>query len=122
MLFNKIFSSAKNLLDFNKLSDILKDKTYSKIVGFILESFTSLGGIFFTLWENFANSFNGYIEGAYRGFQGLAVFLLNASIMAISIYFPATSSTNILITTIITNAILNFEIDFENGHFFFGGE
>lgn len=52
MLFNKIFSSAKNLLDFNKLSDILKDKTYSKIVGFILESFTSLGGKFckFVQW------------------------------------------------------------------------
>lgn len=117
MLFNKIFSSAKDLLDFNKLSDILKDKAYSEIGEFIFESFTSLGGNFFSLWETFADSFNGYMDGTYRGYQGLAVFLLNASIMAISIYFPATSSTNILITTIITNAILNFEIDFENGHF-----
>lgn len=57
------------------------------------------------------------MDGTYRGYQGIAVFILNASIMAISIFFPAISTTNILLTTIITNSILNFEIDFENGHF-----
>lgn len=117
MLFNEVYYGLKELLDFNKLVDILKEKTYSEIGGWIFESFTDLGGNFFSLWENFADVFNGYMDGKYRGYQGITVFVLNISIMAISLYYPLISPTNVLITTLITNAILDFEINFENGHF-----
>ena len=73
-LFNKIYSSAKELLDFDKIAEVLGNKAYSQIGEWIFESFTSLGGSFFSLWANFADSFNGYMDGTYRGYQGLAVF------------------------------------------------
>lgn len=92
MLSNKLVASIRDLFDFDKAFEIFKDKAYSEIGKFIFETFTSLGGGFFELWDGFADSFNGYMDGTYRGTQGVA------------------------------KAVLDFEIDFENGHFWGGNK
>lgn len=116
MLINKIFNGIKELFDFDKISNILKNKTFSELGKLIFESFTTLGGSVFSLWEIFANSFNGYMDGIYTHIQALSKFILNAAILAITIWVPVTP-TRIFITSLITNLILDFKIDFDNGHF-----
>lgn len=117
MLSNKLVASIRDLFDFDKAFDIFKDKAYSEMGKFIFETFTSLGGSFFELWDSFADSFNGYMDGTYRGFQGIAVFIMNISLMLITIYFPTTPSVKIIFLEIFTDIMLELEIDFENGHF-----
>lgn len=114
MVFNKAWVYVKDVGNF--FEDVT-DKAFSEIGKFIFETFTSLGGSLFELWDSFADSFNGYMDGTYRGFQGIAVFIMNISLMLITIYFPTTPSVKIIFLEIFTDIMLELEIDFENGHF-----
>lgn len=117
MLSNKLVASIRDLFDFDKAFEIFKDKAFSEIGKFIFETFTSLGGSFFELWDGFADSFNGYMDGTYRGTQGVAKFIFSAFLTAFAMYIPTSASIKFLIVSTVAKAILDFEIDFENGHF-----
>ena len=42
---------------------------------------------------------------------------MGVAILAITILIPEVSPESVLLSTFLTNTILNFKIDFENGHF-----
>ena len=116
-LFNKFFTTCKGYFDFSKIADILENKAYSKIGSYIFENFTEFGGDFFSIMKSFGDILVGYDSKKYNGLQGFVIFAFNMALLAMSAYIPTSMHMRFAIMSAISNFLIEYEIDYENGHY-----
>lgn len=105
----------------SELENAIKDNAYSKIVETLFTLAFDSGKDIFEIWGNFADVFNGYMEGEYYGSQGFFIFALNVSMMAVAM-FTGGNAAAAAIYTIIANILMKAKVDFDNGRFWKGNK
>lgn len=73
--------------------------------------------VFNKAWVYVKDVGNFFEDVTDKAFYEIEKFIFSAFLTAFAMYVPASASIKFLIVSTVAKAVLDFEIDFENGHF-----